>query len=72
VSQGVLSSVAEAREKGLAEAREGYVKESFYREADFRAKEADAAAKRAKAEAADLPKVLEGKSKELEDIIAEN
>ncbi|KAK1615477.1 hypothetical protein QYE76_020994 [Lolium multiflorum] len=39
-----LISIAKAREKALAEACEGYVKESFYREADFRVKEADAAA----------------------------
>jgi uncharacterized protein involved in exopolysaccharide biosynthesis len=71
VSQGRLSSVVEAREKALAEAREVFVKESFYRDADFRAKEDDAAANRAKAEAADLTKVLEDNSKELEDVIAE-
>jgi hypothetical protein len=64
--------VAEAREKALAEARAGYVKESLYREADFRATEGEAAAKRARSEVADLTKVLEGKSKELEDVIAEH
>ncbi|KAK1650850.1 hypothetical protein QYE76_068655 [Lolium multiflorum] len=64
--------VAEAREKELAEARAGYVKESLYREADFWATEAEAAAKRAKSEIADLTKVLEGKGKELEDVIAEH
>ena len=48
------------------------MKESLYREADFRATEGEAAAKRAKAEVADLTKVLEGKSKELEDVIAEH
>ena len=64
--------VAEAREKALAEARAGYVKESLYREADFRAAEEEATAKRARSEVADLNKVLEGKSKELEDVIAEH
>ncbi|XP_071680096.1 uncharacterized protein [Lolium perenne] len=42
--------VAEAQAKALAEAREGFVKESFYREAEFRAQraeEAEAAARRA-------------------------
>nr|XP_051229241.1 uncharacterized protein LOC127347052 [Lolium perenne] len=61
----------EAREKALAEAREGYVKESFYREADLRAKDAEAATKSSKVEVVDLSKVLEDKSKELEDVIAE-
>ncbi|KAM0851714.1 hypothetical protein ACQ4PT_052260 [Festuca glaucescens] len=67
-----LIAIGKAREKALAEAREGYVKESLYREADFRATEGEAAAKRAKSEVADLTKVLEGKSKELEDVIAEH
>jgi hypothetical protein len=44
-AHGCQSSVREAREKALAEAREGYAKESFYRYAEFRAKEAEAAAK---------------------------
>jgi chromosome segregation ATPase len=47
------------------------MKESFCREADFRAKQAEEAKKKAKAEIADLSKVLEDKSKELEDVIAE-
>jgi hypothetical protein len=46
------------------------VKESFYREAEFRATQAEEAKKKAKAEIADLTKVLEDKSKELEDVIA--
>ncbi|KAK1685651.1 hypothetical protein QYE76_046499 [Lolium multiflorum] len=58
--------------KALAEARTRFVKESMYREADFRATEAEAAAKRAKSEIADLTKVLKGKGKELEDVIAEH
>ena len=64
--------MSQSREKALAEARAGYVKESLYREADFRATEGEAAAKRAKSEVADLTKVLEGKSKELEDVITEH
>jgi hypothetical protein len=71
-AHGRPSSVAEAREKALAEARLGYVKESFYREADFRAKEAEAAMKKARVEVADLTKVLERKSQELEDVIAKD
>jgi cystathionine beta-lyase/cystathionine gamma-synthase len=63
--------VAEAQAKALAEAREGFVKESFYREAEFRAQQAEEARKRAKAEAAELTKVLEQKGRELEDVIAE-
>jgi hypothetical protein len=55
----------------LAEAREGYVKESFYRDDEFRAKAAEEATKKAKAELADLNKVLEGKGRELEDVIVE-
>jgi hypothetical protein len=47
------------------------VKESLYREADFRAQQAEEAKKKAKAEVADLTKVLEGKGKELEDVIAD-
>jgi CHASE3 domain sensor protein len=47
------------------------VKESFYREAEFRATQAEEAKKKAKAEVADLTKVLEDKGKELEDVIAE-
>jgi hypothetical protein len=47
------------------------VKESFYREAEFRATQAEEAKKKAKADIADLTKVLEDKSKELEDVIAE-
>jgi hypothetical protein len=64
--------VAEAREKALVEACAGYVKESLYREADFWAIEAEAAAKRVKSEVADLTKVLQGKGKELDDVIAEH
>nr|XP_051229894.1 uncharacterized protein LOC127347779 [Lolium perenne] len=60
----------EAQAKALAEAREGFVKESFYREAEFRAQQAEEARKRAKAEVAEL-KVLEQKGRELEDVIAE-
>jgi hypothetical protein len=63
--------VAEAQAKALAEAREGFVKESFYREAEFRAQQAEEARKRAKAEVAELTKVLEQKGRELEDVIAE-
>nr|XP_051220896.1 uncharacterized protein LOC127339032 [Lolium perenne] len=44
----------EAQERALAEAREGFVKESFYREAEFRATQAEEAKKKAKAEIADL------------------
>ena len=55
--------VAEAQAKALAEAREGFVKESFYREAEFRAKQAEEARKKAKAEVADLTKVLEEKGR---------
>ncbi|KAK1664676.1 hypothetical protein QYE76_052835 [Lolium multiflorum] len=66
-----LIVLGKAREKALAEAREGYVKESLYREADFRAQQAEEAKKKAKAEVADLTKVLEGKGKELEDVIAD-
>ncbi|KAK1606524.1 hypothetical protein QYE76_030197 [Lolium multiflorum] len=66
-----LVAIGKAREKALAEAREGYVKESFYRDAEFRAKTAEEATKRAKTELPDLNKVLEGKGKELEDVIAE-
>jgi hypothetical protein len=47
------------------------VKESFYREAEFRATQAEEAKKKAKAEVADLTKVQEDKSRELEDLIAE-
>ncbi|XP_071680078.1 uncharacterized protein [Lolium perenne] len=57
--------------KALAEAREGFVKESFYREAEFRAQQAEEARKRAKAEVAELTKVLEQKGRELEDVITE-
>jgi hypothetical protein len=46
--------VAEAREKALAEAQAGYVKESLLREVEWRATEAEAAAKRAKSEVADF------------------
>ncbi|KAK1601133.1 hypothetical protein QYE76_008068 [Lolium multiflorum] len=60
----------EAQAKALAEAREGFVKESFYREAEFRAQQAEEARKRAKAEVAELTKVLEQKGRELEDVIA--
>nr|XP_051207870.1 uncharacterized protein LOC127323788 isoform X1 [Lolium perenne] len=63
--------VAEAQAKALAEAREGFVKESFYREAEFRAQQAEEARKRAKAEVAELTKVLEQKGRELEDVITE-
>ncbi|KAK1599903.1 hypothetical protein QYE76_017621 [Lolium multiflorum] len=76
-AEGVTVDVAsdegpnQAREKALAEAREGHVKESLYREADFRAQQAEEAKKKAKAEVADLTKVLEGKGKELEDVIAD-
>ncbi|KAK1618976.1 hypothetical protein QYE76_024493 [Lolium multiflorum] len=66
-----LIVLGKAREKALAEAREGYVKESLYREADFRAQQAEEAKKKAKSEVADLTKVLEGKGKELEDVIAD-
>jgi transketolase len=48
------------------------MKESLYQEADFRAMEGEASAMRFKAEVADLTKVLGGKSKELEDVIAEH
>ncbi|XP_071680128.1 uncharacterized protein [Lolium perenne] len=61
----------EAQAKALAEAREGFVKESFYREAEFRAQQAEEARKRAKAEVAELTKVLEQKGRELEDVITE-
>ncbi|KAK1601946.1 hypothetical protein QYE76_027051 [Lolium multiflorum] len=61
----------EAQAKALAEAREGFVKESLYREADFRAQQAEEARKRAAAEVVDLTKVLEKKGRELEDVIAE-
>ncbi|XP_071683553.1 uncharacterized protein [Lolium perenne] len=60
-----------AQAKALAEAREGFVKESFYREAEFRAQQAEEARKRAKAEVAELTKVLEQKGRELEDVITE-
>ncbi|KAK1618265.1 hypothetical protein QYE76_023782 [Lolium multiflorum] len=63
--------IARAEAKALAEAREGFVKESFYREAEFRAQQAEEARKRAKAEVAELTKVLEQKGRELEDVIAE-
>jgi hypothetical protein len=63
--------VAEAQAKALAEAREGFVKESFYREAEFRAQQAEEARKRVKAEVADLTRVLEQEGRELEDVIAE-
>ncbi|KAK1617051.1 hypothetical protein QYE76_022568 [Lolium multiflorum] len=66
-----LIALGKAREKALAEAREGYVKESYFREADFRAQQAEEAKKKAKAEVADLTKVLEDKGKELEDVIAD-
>ncbi|KAK1685203.1 hypothetical protein QYE76_046051 [Lolium multiflorum] len=66
-----LIVLGKAREKTLAEAREGYVKESLYREADFRAQQAEEAKKKAKSEVADLTKVLEGKGKELEDVIVD-
>jgi hypothetical protein len=71
ISDARCSPVAEAREKAFAEACEGYVKESFYRDAEFRAKTAEDATKKAKTELADLNKVLEDKGKELEDVIAE-
>ncbi|KAK1648130.1 hypothetical protein QYE76_065935 [Lolium multiflorum] len=66
-----LIALGKAQEKALAEAREGFVKESFYREADFRAQQAEEARKKAKAEVADLTKVLEQKGRELEDVITE-
>ncbi|KAK1660680.1 hypothetical protein QYE76_048839 [Lolium multiflorum] len=66
-----LIALGKAQAKALAEAREGFVKESFYREAEFRAQQAEEARKRAKAEAAELTKVLEQKGRELEDVIAE-
>ncbi|KAK1680759.1 hypothetical protein QYE76_041607 [Lolium multiflorum] len=66
-----LIALGKAQEKALAEAREGFVKESFYREADFRATQAEEARKKAKAEVADLTKVLEQKGRELEDVITE-
>ncbi|KAK1608316.1 hypothetical protein QYE76_031989 [Lolium multiflorum] len=66
-----LIALGKAQEKALAEAREGFVKESFYREADFRATQAEEARKKATAEVADLTKVLEQKGRELEDVITE-
>ncbi|KAK1645316.1 hypothetical protein QYE76_063121 [Lolium multiflorum] len=63
--------VPQAQERALGEAREGYAKEFYYREADFRAQQAEDAKKKAKAEVADLTKVLEDKGKELEDVIAD-
>ncbi|KAK1653000.1 hypothetical protein QYE76_070805 [Lolium multiflorum] len=66
-----LIALGKAQAKALAEAREGFVKESFYREAEFRAQQAEEARKRAKAEVAELTKVLEQKGRELEDVIAE-
>ncbi|KAK1625972.1 hypothetical protein QYE76_000287 [Lolium multiflorum] len=66
-----LIALGKAQAKALAEAREGFVKESLYREADFRAQHAEEARKRATAEVADLTKVLEQKGRELEDVITE-
>ncbi|KAK1650279.1 hypothetical protein QYE76_068084 [Lolium multiflorum] len=66
-----LIALGKAQAKVLAEAREGFVKESFYREAEFRAQQAEEARKKAKAEVADLTRVLEQKGRELEDVIAE-
>ncbi|KAK1602290.1 hypothetical protein QYE76_008139 [Lolium multiflorum] len=66
-----LIALGKAQAKALAKAREGFVKESFYREAEFRAKQAEEARKKAKAEVADLTKVLEEKGRELEAVIAE-
>ncbi|KAK1685935.1 hypothetical protein QYE76_046783 [Lolium multiflorum] len=66
-----LIALGKAQAKALTEAREGFVKESFYREAEFRATQAEEARKKAKAEVADLTKVLEEKGRELEDVIAE-
>ncbi|KAK1644234.1 hypothetical protein QYE76_062039 [Lolium multiflorum] len=66
-----LIALGKAQAKALAEAREGFVKESYFREAEFRAKQAEEARKRAKAEVAELTKVLEQKGRELEDVIAE-
>nr|XP_051199772.1 uncharacterized protein LOC127313262 isoform X2 [Lolium perenne] len=66
-----LIALGKAQAKALAEAREGFVKESFYREAEFRAQQAEEARKRAKAEVAELTKVLEQKGRELEDVITE-
>ncbi|KAK1648904.1 hypothetical protein QYE76_066709 [Lolium multiflorum] len=66
-----LIALGKAQAKALAEAREGFVKESLYREADFRAQQAEEARKRAAAEVVDLTKVLEKKGRELEDVIAE-
>ncbi|KAK1691770.1 hypothetical protein QYE76_008467 [Lolium multiflorum] len=43
-----LIALGKAQAKALAEAREGFVKESFYREAEFRAKQAEEARKRRK------------------------
>ncbi|KAK1692934.1 hypothetical protein QYE76_009631 [Lolium multiflorum] len=64
-----LIALGKAQAKALAEAREGFVKD--FREAEFRAQQAEEARKRAKAEVAELTKVLEQKGRELEDVIAE-
>ncbi|KAK1680512.1 hypothetical protein QYE76_041360 [Lolium multiflorum] len=66
-----LIALGKAQAKALAEAREGFVKESLYREADFRAQQAEEARKKAAAEVVNLTKVLEKKGRELEDVIAE-
>lgn len=66
-----MIALGKAQAKALAEAREGFVEESFYREAEFRAQQAEEARKRAKAEVAELTNVLEQKGRELEDVIAE-
>jgi hypothetical protein len=71
-AHGRPSYVAEEREKALAEACLGHVRESLYREADFRATAAEATAKEAKVEVANLTKILERKGHELEDVIAED
>ncbi|KAK1607968.1 hypothetical protein QYE76_031641 [Lolium multiflorum] len=57
--------------KGACRGSRGVCEGIPYREADFRAQQAEEAKKKAKAEVADLTKVLEGKGKELEDVIAD-
>jgi phosphate starvation-inducible protein PhoH len=64
--------VAEAREKALAEARVGYVKESLLSEVKEWATATEAAAKRSESEVTDLTQVLNDKNKELEDVTAEH
>ncbi|KAK1611154.1 hypothetical protein QYE76_034827 [Lolium multiflorum] len=56
VDSTARAGFGQAQERALAEARKGFVKESFYREAEFRATHAEEVKKKAKAEVADLTK----------------